>query len=302
MQHRRRRVGQRLLGVVDLGALEHLQPGDLVQRQIGEEAQEPAHVAVVSVPPELPVIVGREPVRVEPHRAGRGLAHLAAVGGGDERRGEAVELRPVDAAGELDPVDDIAPLVRPAELEPAGRAARQFQEIIGLEDHVVEFEEGERLLAVQPQLHRIEGQHPVDREMRPDLAQEGDIVERVEPVGIVGHDRVGRAVAEVEKPLEHAADRGDVGGDVLVGEQLAALVAAGRIADLGGAAAHQHDRPVPRLLEPTQHHDLHQGADMERRRGRVEADIAGHDLLRSERVERGGIGHLMDIAARGEQA
>ena len=69
------------------------------------------------------------------------------------------------------------------------------------------------------------------------------------------------------------------------GEQLAALVLAGRIADLGGAAAHQHDRLVPGLLQPPQHHDLDEAADMERRRGRVEADIAGHDLLRGERVQ-----------------
>ena len=68
-------------------------------------------------------------------------------------------------------------------------------------------------------------------------------------------------------------------------EQLAALVLAGRIADLGGAAAHQHDRLVPGLLEPAQHHDLDEAADMERRRGRVEADIAGHDL-RAARARR----------------
>src|SRR3712207_8827755 len=43
--------------------------------------------------------------------------------------------------------------------------ARQLQEVIGLEDHVVEFQEGERLLPVEPQLHALEAQHPVDREM-----------------------------------------------------------------------------------------------------------------------------------------
>ena len=59
----------------------------------------------------------------------------------------------------------------------------------------------------------------------------------------------------------------------LVGEQLAALVLARRIADLGRAAAHQHDRLVPGLLQPAQHHDLDQAADVEARRGRVEADI-----------------------------
>ena len=61
-------------------------------------------------------------------------------------------------------------------------------------------------------------------------------------------------------------------------EQLAAFVLADGIADLGRPAAHQHDRLVPGLLQPPQHHDLDQAADMERRRGRVEADIARDDL------------------------
>ena len=52
----------------------------------------------------------------------------------------------------------------------------------------------------------------------------------------------------------------------------AALVLAGRIADLGRPAAHQHDRPVAGLLEPPELHDLDQAADVKARRGRVEAD------------------------------
>ena len=70
-----------------------------------------------------------------------------------------------------------------------------------------------------------------------------------------------------------------------VGEQLAALVLARGIADLGRPAAHQHDRLVPGLLQAAQQHDLHQVADVERGRGRVEADIAGHDLPLRQGVE-----------------
>ena len=91
--------------------------------------------------------------------------------------------------------------------------------------------------------------------------------------------RVGRAVAEGEQALEHAADAGDVGVDLLVGQQLAAFILAAWVADLGRPAAHQHDRLVPGLLQAAQHHDLDQVADMEARRGGVEADIAGDDFL-----------------------
>jgi hypothetical protein len=59
---------------------------------------------------------------------------------------------------------------------------------------------------------------------------------------------------------------------------------------------------VPGLLEAAQHHDLHQAADVQRWRGRIEADIAGHDLLRRQGVESLGIGQLVKIATLVEQA
>ncbi len=141
--------------------------------------------------------------------------------------------------------------------------ARQLQEIIGLQDHVVEFKEGQRLFTVQPQLHRIERQHAVDGEMPPDIAQQLDIAELAQPVVIVDHDRVGRAVTERQEAFEHPADRSDVGVDAVIVEQLAAFILARRIADLGGAAAHDDDGLVPGLLQAAQQHDQHEVADME---------------------------------------
>ena len=41
---------------------------------------------------------------------------------------------------------------------------------------------------------------------------------------------------------------------------------------------------------------------MQRRRGRIEADIAGHDLFAGQCIQRGGVGYLMDIAAGIERA
>lgn len=40
----------------------------------------------------------------------------------------------------------------------------ELEEVVGLQEHVVEFEEGEGGLAIQPLLHTVEGQHPVDGE------------------------------------------------------------------------------------------------------------------------------------------
>ncbi len=78
------------------------------------------------------------------------------------------------------------------------------------------------------------------------VAQEREIFERVEPIGIVEHHRIGGAVAEGQEILEHGLDRGDVAGDRLDRHQLARLVLERGIAHLAGAAAHQDDGLVAR--------------------------------------------------------
>ena len=85
-----RRLGcQYFLRLVDLRVLQRLEPRNLLERQLGEHAQESPDVAILGVAPELPVIVGRQPLRTQPHGAARRLAHLGAGRGRDERRGEA---------------------------------------------------------------------------------------------------------------------------------------------------------------------------------------------------------------------
>src|SRR4029077_9228174 len=137
----------------------------------------------------------------------------------------------------------------------AAEAAVKLDEVVGLQHHVVELDEGERLLALEPELHRIVGEHAVDAEMASVVAQEIDVVELVEPVGIVDHERVAAALTEAHEFAEHRLDAADIGGDLRIGEQLARLVLAGRTAALGGAPADQYDRLVPGLLQLAQHHD-----------------------------------------------
>ena len=60
-------------------------------------------------------------------------------------------------------------------------------------------------------------------------------------------------------------------------------------------------RLVPGLLQAAEQHHRYEVADVERRGGGVEADIAGHDLRRREPVQPGGVGHLVDVAALVEQ-
>ena len=136
--------------------------------------------------------------------------------------------------------------------------------------------------------------------MPADVAQEVDVVERIEPVGVVGHQRIAAGILELEELREDRADAGEVLLDHRVGENPAALVLARRVADSRGAAAHQRDRPVAGLLEPVQHHDRQQRADVQRGGGAVEADI-GRDRLRfGELVERVRLRHLVDEATLGQ--
>jgi hypothetical protein len=103
-------------------------------------------------------------------------------------------------------------------------------------------------------------------------------------------------VAEGEEAVEGLADTGNIGVDLLVGQQTPCFVAARRIADLGGAAAHQDDGAMAGLLHPVQHHDRHQIADMQAVGGGVVTHIGGNHGVRCKAVERIEIGALVQVS------
>src|SRR5262245_54711068 len=179
-------------------------------------------------------------------------------------------------------------------------APEELDKVVSLEHHVVELDKAQRLLALEPQLDRVVGQHAVDAEMAAVVAQEIDVVQTIEPVGVVDYERVIGAVTEAQELFEDLLDAGDIRGDLAVAQELARFVLAGWVADLGRAAADEHDRPVPGLLQLAQHHDAEEVADMERWGGAVEADIAGRALGSRETVEPGLVSRLVDIAPRRE--
>ena len=148
--------GENLFRLVDLVAFEGGETGDLIERQHGEQLEKADDVAVLGVAPVLPVVVRADQIGIEPDGAGRRLAHLGAGRSRDQRRGQRKQLRVQHAAAEIDAVDDVAPLIGAAHLQNAAVALVELDEIVGLQHHVVEFEKREFLLAVEPQLHRVE--------------------------------------------------------------------------------------------------------------------------------------------------
>ena len=178
-------------------------------------------------------------------------------------------------------------------------AAVQLAEVIGLQDGVVEFQEGQSLFAFQPVLHAVQRQHPADGEMHPDLTQQLDVAELVEPVRVVGHDRIARCFTKPKERCDIGPDALHVGKDLLLREQLAGFFAERRVAYLAGAAAHQGHRGMAMALQQTQEHDLHHMPDMQAVRRQVIADIPGYRAGAHGCVQALGIGTVGDKAALG---
>ncbi len=286
--------GENFLRDVDLRTRELFKPGDFGQRQVGEHAQEPPDIAVLGIAPKLPVVIGRKAVGIEPHGAARGLAHFRARGRGDQRRGQAEQLRVAHAPSQFHALHDVAPLIAAAHLQRAAVAFEQLHEVVTLHDHVIEFQKCERLLTLQAQLHAVHGQHAIDGEVPADIAKKVDVLQIFQPIVVVGHDGARRACREIQKPRKGRAYTGDVGVDLCFGQQLPRFVASRRIAHLGRTAAHQRDGTMACLLQAAQQHDLHQVADVQAVGRGIKADIGRDHTGLSTRVQGRGVRDLVN--------
>jgi len=133
--------------------------------------------------------------------------------------------------------------------------------------------------------------------MATDIAQEVDIFQVVQPLPIVHHDGVCRAVTKRQELREYLFDARHIGVDLGIVEQFALIVAKGWVTDPCGTAAHHNDGFSARLLQPPQHHDLDQAADMEGRRGTVKPDVSRNNAFRRGGVQCVKVGTLVNEAA-----
>jgi hypothetical protein len=98
-----------------------------------------------------------------------------------------------------------------------------MEEVVGLEQHVAELGVGDALVgAGQPGLHRVLGHHLVDGEVLPDVPQEVEQGQGLEPVSVVDQEGtgpvVGPGVREVEEAVELLPDALEVGAELIVGQ------------------------------------------------------------------------------------
>mmetsp|Transcript_25493 Transcript_25493/g.75110 ORF Transcript_25493/g.75110 Transcript_25493/m.75110 type:complete len:487 (-) Transcript_25493:652-2112(-) len=306
VQQRRRLVGQHHLGLIDIGPLQLFQCTNLLQRQFRKQFEESHDVLVAGIPPELPIIVLRQPIGIEPYRPPRGLAHLFAVRRGDEGGRQREQSSGIDASSQFGPRYHIPPLIGSAQLKPDVVSAGQFQKIVRLEYHVIEFQKGEGRLPGQALLDRFEAEHPIDGELRAVIAEELEVGYFREPVVVVHHDGVGGGgvgvgvivAFEGEEFLEYLGDAVGVLLDDLVGQLRTTLVLPRRISHLGRPPSDQHHGTMPRSLKMTEYHNLQERTDVEGIGGGVESQIGRDDgffvaLLRQCVVQIDNVGALM---------
>src|ERR1051326_2677540 len=122
--------------------------------------------------------------------------------------------------------------------------------------------------------------------MLADVAHELDGLERPKPLCVVhenGTPAAACALVELEEMRQLRANAADVFVYLLDREQRPLCLSAARITDHSGTTANERDRPVTGALEVHERHDRDEAANVEARRGRIEADIARHDASLKER-------------------
>ena len=179
-------VCEYLLTLVELASLPAGHSLDLLDGEEGQHANALHYVRVGYVSPVLEELERRGLFRVEPYCALLGLAHLLALGVEEQRDSHSVSVLAELLADKLGAAQHICPLVVAAELHVAAVLLVQHVEVVALHDHVVKLEEGQTALPAL--LVALEGQHLVYAEACAYLAQNVDVVEVHQPVGVVYHD------------------------------------------------------------------------------------------------------------------
>ena len=201
------------------------------------------------------------------------------------------------------------------ELDLAVDVSGEAVEVVALQQHVVEFQEGQALL--HSLLKALGPQHVVDGEVSADVSHEFQVVDVAQPIRVVDADSLaGRGLLvlaalaqdafalhvlpvliELQELVEQSLEGSAVLVDLLRGHHGTGVGAAGGVAQHGGAAADEDHRGVAVLLHVHHDDDLHKVAYVQAVRRGVEADVELHLLLAQQVADAFVIRGLFDKAA-----
>jgi hypothetical protein len=171
----------------------------------------------------------------------------------------------------------------------------QVEVVPGLEQHVAELGVADAVLAGEPGPDRLAGHHLVDRDVLAHVPEEVEHAEVGRPVPVVDQDRP--AVVEVDDPGDLGLDRRHVGAERGVVEQVALLGPPARVADHPGRAAGERHGAVAGVLEPAQHQEADQVADVQAVGAGIAAVVDRQRSLGQAGGERGAVGAVLHQAA-----
>ena len=147
------------------------------------------HIAVTGLNPKLVKSIDTGACGIKPDGAGFRFSELGAICFGDERKRQAKSGLAEFLANQVDPGGDVAPLIRPADLEAAISLSGQFIKIEGLQKHVAKFGIADAYFPIFHSCsHGFFGNHLVHREVLADGAQKIEVTHRGGPLGVVDED------------------------------------------------------------------------------------------------------------------
>ena len=244
---------------------------DFLHRHKGQHLQALDHVCVVDISPVLVELIGGSLSRIQPYSAFFRLTHFLPLGIEQQGNGHGISVLAQLLADQLRTSQHICPLVISAKLHITAVILEQAVEVVGLHNHVVEFQECESPL--HSLLIAFKGQHLVDGEACAHVPEHVHIVEIQQPVCIVYRQRL--ALGKINEPGHLLLEAFDIVFNGFPGHHLPHIGLAGRISDHAGAASQQNDGLVARHLESLHQAQRHKVAYMQGICGGVKADVEG---------------------------
>ena len=166
-------------------------------------------------------------------------------------------------------------------------------EVVALHDHVVELQEAQTTLHAL--LVAAGTQHIIDGEATTHFTQHFNVVQGLQPLGVIEHQSL--ALGEVDELFHLALEALGIVLDGLLGQHLAHVGTAGGVADQGGAVADQGDGLVARHLQTLHQAQRHKVTHMQRIGRAVKADVEGGLAVVDHFADFFLIGDLSDQAA-----